>query len=55
MSDKPKMEPMFLPGVEGDPKPGPWNDNIRAMQAAGRELRIDASFLEDALASLGVE
>ncbi len=35
--DTPKMEHMFLPGVERNPKPGPWNDNIRAMQAAGRE------------------
>jgi hypothetical protein len=31
------MEPMFLPGVERNPKPGPFCDNIRAMQAAGRE------------------
>ncbi len=30
-------------------------DELDDMQAAGRELRIDASFLEDALASLGVE
>jgi hypothetical protein len=31
------MEPMFLPGVEGDPKPGPWRDAIAQMRAAGRE------------------
>ena len=36
-SDNPKMESMFLPGVERDPKPGPWTDNIHAMQAAGKE------------------
>jgi alkylhydroperoxidase family enzyme len=31
------MEPMFLPEVENDPKPGAWADNIRAMQLAGKE------------------
>ncbi len=31
------MKPMFLPGVEQGPKPGPWTDLIRAAQAAGRE------------------
>lgn len=31
------MKPMFLPGVEQDPKPGPWADLIHAAQAAGRE------------------
>jgi hypothetical protein len=28
---------MFLPGVENNPKAGPYADNIRAMQAAGAE------------------
>ena len=36
-NEKQKMEPMFLPGVEGDPKPGPFTDSIRMMQAAGGE------------------
>jgi alkylhydroperoxidase family enzyme len=31
------MEPMFLPGVENDPQPGPYADNVRMMQEAGRE------------------
>jgi hypothetical protein len=31
------MKPMFLPGVENDPKPGPYADNIRMMQQIGRE------------------
>lgn len=31
------MDPMFLPGVEKDPKPGPFADMIRVMQAAGSE------------------
>ena len=31
------MEPMFLPGVENDPKPGPYADSLRAMQAANAE------------------
>lgn len=31
------MEPMFLPGVENDAKPGVWTDAIRMMQAAGQE------------------
>ena len=35
--DKPKMEPMFLPGVEHNPKPGSFTDSIRTMQAAGNE------------------
>jgi hypothetical protein len=34
---KPQMEPMFLPGVEDNPQPGPYLDNIRAMQASGAE------------------
>jgi hypothetical protein len=32
-----KMEPMFLPGVEKNPQPGPFADMIRVMQAAGTE------------------
>jgi uncharacterized peroxidase-related enzyme len=28
---------MFLPGVEHSPQPGPYLDNIRAMQASGAE------------------
>ncbi|MDR3718160.1 MAG: peroxidase [Bryobacteraceae bacterium] len=35
--DKPKMEPMFLPGVEANPKPGSFTDSIRMMQGAGAE------------------
>jgi len=31
------MQPMFLPGVEGGAKPGPYRDLIRAMQTAGAE------------------
>ena len=31
------MEPMFLPGVENHPQPGPYRDNVRMMQEAGRE------------------
>ena len=31
------MDPMFLPEVEAHPKPGSFNDNIRALQAAGKE------------------
>jgi hypothetical protein len=31
------MEPMFLPGVEANPKPGPYRDLIQRMQAAGPE------------------
>jgi hypothetical protein len=41
MSDEPKpqakMEPMFLPGVESNPQPGPYTDALRTMQAAGPE------------------
>jgi hypothetical protein len=33
----PNSEPMFLPGVEGSPKPGSFTDSIRAMQARGAE------------------
>jgi len=35
--EKPKMEPMFLPGVEANPQPGAFTDSIRMMQAAGAE------------------
>jgi hypothetical protein len=31
------MEPMFLPGVEQDPKSGPYRDLIQAMQRQGAE------------------
>lgn len=31
------MKPMFLPGVEHNPQPGPYRDLIRAMQAGGGE------------------
>jgi len=31
------MKPMFLPEVEQNPKPGPYLDSLRAMQAAGAE------------------
>ncbi|HVP00359.1 MAG TPA: hypothetical protein VMT15_19945 [Bryobacteraceae bacterium] len=31
------MKPMFLPGVEANPKPGPYADTIRMMQSAGKE------------------
>ena len=31
------MKPMFLPGVENNPQPGPYADAIRMMQAAGPE------------------
>jgi alkylhydroperoxidase family enzyme len=31
------MKPMFLPGVEANPEPGPYADTIRAMQATGKE------------------
>ena len=42
MSDKPRetgptMEPMFLPGVEKNPQPGPYADMIHMMQKAGAE------------------
>lgn len=29
------MDPMFLPGVEKNPKPGPYLDSIVQMQQAG--------------------
>lgn len=31
------MKPMFLPGVEANPQPGPFSEPIRMMQAAGKE------------------
>jgi alkylhydroperoxidase family enzyme len=31
------QDPMYLRDVESHPKPGPWADSIRAMQAAGQE------------------
>jgi alkylhydroperoxidase family enzyme len=31
------MEPMYLAGVEENPKPGPYCDLVRAMQRSGRE------------------
>ena len=35
--EKPKMKPMFLPGVEQNGQPGPYLDQIRMMQASGAE------------------
>ena len=31
------MDPMFLPGVEENPQPGPYRDLIQAMQSAGAD------------------
>jgi hypothetical protein len=31
------MKPMFLPDVEQNPKPGPFRNQVHAMQAAGGE------------------
>jgi hypothetical protein len=31
------MKPMFLPGVENNPQPGPYFDNLQMMQHAGKE------------------
>ena len=31
------MKPMFLPGVEANPQPGPYADMIRMMQSSGAE------------------
>jgi len=31
------MKPMFLPGVEQNPQPGPYADMVRMMQSAGSE------------------
>ena len=33
----PEMEPMFLPGVEQSPQPGPYRDLIGMMRAKGAE------------------
>jgi hypothetical protein len=32
-----KMEPMFLPEVEANPKPSPWAAAIEGLKAAGSE------------------
>ena len=32
-----KMKPMFLPEVEGNPKPGPYTEMIRRMSEGGLE------------------
>ena len=31
------MKPMFLPGVEGNPEPGPYRDIIEMTRASGAE------------------
>jgi hypothetical protein len=31
------MKPMFLPDVEANPEPGPYADNIKLLQDAGKE------------------
>jgi hypothetical protein len=31
------MKPMFLPGVEQNPQPGPYRDMMRMMQESGAE------------------
>ena len=31
------MEAMFLPGVENNPKPGPYHDSLRRMRGTGLE------------------
>jgi alkylhydroperoxidase family enzyme len=31
------MKPMFLPGVEANPQPGPYAEMIRMMKDAGKE------------------
>jgi hypothetical protein len=31
------MEPMFLPGVEGNPQPSPYSTAIEGMRKLGRE------------------
>ena len=30
------MKPMFLPGVEANPEPGPYAETIRMMKASGK-------------------
>ena len=38
MSERPPgMQPMFLPEVEANPKPGSYTENIRMMQKLGAE------------------
>jgi hypothetical protein len=37
MPRHPSMKPMFLPGVEAEPQPGPYRNAIHAMQTAGLE------------------
>ena len=32
-----KMKPMFLPGVENNPQPGPYQDAIQALQSVAGE------------------
>jgi hypothetical protein len=32
-----KMKPMFLPGVENNPQPGPYQDAIRTLQSVAGE------------------
>jgi hypothetical protein len=32
-----KMKPMFLPGVENNPQPGPYQDAIRTLQGVAGE------------------
>jgi alkylhydroperoxidase family enzyme len=32
-----EQKPMFLPGVEANPQPGPFAASIKTMQAAGKE------------------
>ncbi len=31
------MKPMFLPGVENNPQPGPYKDALQGMRSAGKE------------------
>ena len=35
------MDPMFLPGVEQNPQPGPYRDPIEQMQRAGPRISAD--------------
>ena len=37
MTDKPAMPPMFLPGVEQNPQPGPYKSAIEQLQKQGQE------------------
>lgn len=37
MPKNPSMKPMFLPGVEANPKPSSYSDAIRMADAAGME------------------